>query len=366
MSFATIFGALMLALVVFHLLAEQEVSGRCGIKRLALRIHHLLYYRPLTALAVAFVAFLLFSGAVRRLDGFTLIAIACGGMFLLSKQKGSPKKARLAKTRYHEDSADEPVAPPVRPVPRVIERPAAPVPTPPPVRHVVVSSNEYPEQNPSWFSFLLHTFAMFGLLAVGGGFFAISSRDVIVRGQEVAAGHSNHVHALPAVALASADAHHESTPAIDATGRIHYGPDDLHWVSLDPEQPLFTFHSDWRSEPHAAADDLRVQLTQYVREVIETKLGVDASFWSPPESWLRETFGEYDVESKPSGTGDILLTQMNTTIDVSPDLIRDIEKRFRTDQQSYRAVRLGKAYAGTVFILGGLAIFLRLGTGRKV
>jgi hypothetical protein len=88
--------------------------------------------------------------------------------------------------------------------------------------------------------------------------------------------------------------------------------------------------------------------------------------WTPSSRWVRTQLltppKSLPEEIKPDGTK---LHRVEMELSLLPKNLEAVYKRFRADRSSERTFLLAKTYAGSVLIVGGLAIVARLGTGRR-
>ena len=87
--------------------------------------------------------------------------------------------------------------------------------------------------------------------------------------------------------------------------------------------------------------------------------------WQPDPRWIeKEIAGARDTAYRPGPDGRTVYT---ATVPVDlPDRMKLVRQRFMQSQAGQRGLGLAQVYLGGVLMLGGLATFLRLGTGRKV
>jgi hypothetical protein len=94
----------------------------------------------------------------------------------------------------------------------------------------------------------------------------------------------------------------------------------------------------------------------------------DAGSWQPSLDWTARNFAaDRTIHTRQNQQTGATLFTGEVVVD-APDekKIEKIWKHYLDEQASSRSRSLLKAYAGAVFVLGGLAVLLRLGTGRRI
>lgn len=112
----------------------------------------------------------------------------------------------------------------------------------------------------------------------------------------------------------------------------------------------------------AAEGDREVyeRLARLLPQTLSVNLGsVGALKWTPPIDWVkRHVVTQRKVEKKDDSY------QVRVTVDLQDRTLAELAAQVRAGARSRDTYRLAQLYAGAVFVIGGLAIVTRLGTGR--
>lgn len=372
------------AVVAHRVLFDRNTSVDANVRCVGRRIRHFVSHHTAWIIVIALIGLFVFPRMLGRMPVFGVTAFGLAVVMTLALSESENKRRKRdnndAEDKDQQDwdaraqNAARPVVAPLPPQPQpyVQEEPAhasvSPRPPRPPRPLHLPHATEYPEKRQGWFGMMFSAFAMLAMLTVGS-YFCVSvtptQHVVTPTHHAVAVSHQNH----DAYAQGVSDSHTDDYVLTDSAGTqrvrtVSLGPEDVDGVGLLASDQLLTLSSHERAEAVDAQADLEKMLVQLSRNVVYAEKGVHADYWQPPGSWVRQTFGPFEKHSMV-GEGDVLLTQMTVQVDRTQELINSIIQRFETDRQTHRTIRLGQVYAGTVLILGGLAIFLRLGTGRR-
>jgi hypothetical protein len=94
---------------------------------------------------------------------------------------------------------------------------------------------------------------------------------------------------------------------------------------------------------------------------------VEMASWVPSAGWTQKYFAR-DIKYKPMPSQTPGVNLFVAEVDVPALNEKKIEQvfgEFRSDKMASRSLGLLKGFAGTVLVLGGISVFLRLGTGRQ-
>lgn len=166
--------------------------------------------------------------------------------------------------------------------------------------------------------------------------------------------------------LGLADTEHEGAEAVPAKlgpAMKIFEPDD----SLDylAGEPRIAFLSSLHSSESEAFHEALERLGDYIRLAVAADArgaaGVD---WRPDPEWVERTFvvGRSFVPNASKEPG---IVQARVEANLDPDSLSAADALYHRARASERVGRLAKVYAGTVLILGGLAMVLRIGTGAR-
>jgi hypothetical protein len=95
---------------------------------------------------------------------------------------------------------------------------------------------------------------------------------------------------------------------------------------------------------------------------------IEMADWVPGELWTQKNFARSIVYRQiPSKTPGVNLSTAEVTVDpLDERKIEQVFAEFVNDRVAGRSLSLLKGFAGTVLVLGGASVFLRLGTGRTL
>jgi hypothetical protein len=153
-------------------------------------------------------------------------------------------------------------------------------------------------------------------------------------------------------------------------------------AGLSPEKPivdqpvkLVSSKEPMRLEagPFGTQADARRSLTTKAGRVLAETLirsgrSDDVGTWIPAEAWtLKYGLTDVEIAAVPSSTEGVNVYMARGTLaKPDDDRIEQVWFEYLKDAKSQRSLSVLKIYAGSVCVLGGLAVFLRLGTGRHL
>ena len=212
----------------------------------------------------------------------------------------------------------------------------------------------YPQYEGSTMGTFLRTVGMLLLFAAGAGILGFSSTNIWQR-------QSSEETPRP---LEFADTPVTSVSTDDALELRHLQPITKPLLEID--QPVVFISDPGYYGVYAPEEQLLGRISEYLGAALHEHYGVNAEDWKPSWSWIaRDVVEQYGkIRSKDADTAGKEEVRMRVTL--SRKRLEQVYQHYLDDQGWQRTLTLAKAYAGTVLIFGGLAIFLRLGTGRKV
>lgn len=168
--------------------------------------------------------------------------------------------------------------------------------------------------------------------------------------------------------------------AVVPEGTTFQAQDMLAFPGVDDRK--FTFYSHSHSQLADADLELLNRISQFLVLALESTTSVIADDWSPGVNWVARDMVTYRQVQKDSGsspesskavttslgeatTPSAAVYRVRMDVELSPERLDYLYKRFSDDRSQARSVMLAKLYAGAVMMLGGMAIFMRLGTGRR-
>lgn len=392
-SFFELLILVAVAVVMHRVLFGRRVSAGGEIRQLAQGVRRIADHEKGWKFFALFLMFIVLTRWMGFPAFITYLGIACFLPVILVNvlsDKPAHRSRHLERTKAFAQQAPAPHWKIEReelqlpPEPPVHARPLPPPPSPPQPLHLP-HHDEYPERKPGWFGAMVRVAGMFALFVLGIGFLSVSHREAIHPNTAMRAMANSdreirlvgNEYAVPASDRTSTEPSLDWGIALDArrTAKLDlqskpnaYGPRggvySVELSYLNQDTPL-TLYTEEFANPNTAALQLEDMLIDFCREVVASRKKVSASFWKPSRAWIRETFQPFQIRSQADGNQDVQLTQLAVEIEPGDWLIESILQRFVGDQKTYRTIRLGQVYAGAVLMLGGLAIFLRLGTGRK-
>lgn len=132
-------------------------------------------------------------------------------------------------------------------------------------------------------------------------------------------------------------------------------------VNLSANEPEVTFV--YSSADARRVDDLKDELLARISVAMEgvaTHYGYDVpDNWQPDETWVERTLVKSPIKAFQRSSGEWV---MRADVLVNPV---ELHERYRSEQRRPKTIMLAQAYGGMIFVLGGLAVFLRLGTGLR-
>lgn len=313
--------------------------------------------------ALLIIAYPTSIGFMMRVTVAVLVVLAVKYWSRSLSSPGEDELQRSAETPQPEPegraSRAEPQAPQAPGTPRHFSRPIPPIPR---LKHREISPAPNTE---GFFSVILPAFGILCLI-IGGGF------ALLVASGEI----SPHVHAqrvhrervakdrlitlhegAPAPQLASSET---TTQVDDGVGVI--GPDDRIEYQIDRTQ--VTFLSTLHSKLGEARGEIDQRVAEYLRAAVAFEYAAkDVADWKPSPDWIREHLIVRE-DKVPHGDAPGYF-RLKAVASFDPQHLELASDRYQQDQVTGRTWLLAKTYAGTVSMLGGLAIFLRLGTGVR-
>lgn len=200
----------------------------------------------------------------------------------------------------------------------------------------------YPESKPGFLVWMGQTAAMLMLFACGAG--------VILFANRVEFAEESRAILMPAVAAQEAP---NTNRALTVDNNLRPG-----------EAPPDTLTSRLYLDKEDAEIELLERIAGYLSGMMTNQFGVEASDWSPSRNWIRKSFvRSFDVKTANQDGIEKYYVEMD--VDLTSKRMEQVKERFLSDGSWYRTRNLAKGYAGAVLILGGLSIFLRLGTSRR-
>ena len=264
----------------------------------------------------------------------------------------------------------------LRPPPRRAPAPIPPrppkAPPTPPLRPV---ADQYPEEE-TWIGAVGRTFAMLALFASGGVLFLFLFMGKISRHEtrfespfrrSTINTVEDHRSKLSEIVFSKAEAMGPRTEPYPISAPHPSEPTRLAHDQI-PVEPgpdgIIPISSRGRDTVDLATSEALTDAAHRLVERMERELSVAADGWVPDLAWVAKNAvkrfkHEKNIDSK-LGTRHTV----HIDADLSPKRLDQAYEQFRSTRIGPRTEGLAKGYAGSVLLLGGLAIFLRLGTGR--
>ncbi|MBY0587603.1 hypothetical protein K2X85_10520 [bacterium] len=122
------------------------------------------------------------------------------------------------------------------------------------------------------------------------------------------------------------------------------------------------------NEKEASRALFRLMGERLVAEAIRAGRPVEMANWVPSSEWTRQNFAkDIRLEKVPSRTSGVTLLEARADFpSLDEKRIEQVYHEFINDQVAGRSLALMKIFAGSVLVLGGASVFLRLGTGRQL
>lgn len=117
-------------------------------------------------------------------------------------------------------------------------------------------------------------------------------------------------------------------------------------------------------DPSQAEDELLQQVSGYVVGALETQ-GLEVDGWAPNRLLLKKNLVRSSTTERANGPNHLEQFRVVMEVDLSLPKIEQVRQWLAADNCWVRTKGTAQAYAGAVMMLGGLAIFLRLGTSRR-
>lgn len=119
---------------------------------------------------------------------------------------------------------------------------------------------------------------------------------------------------------------------------------------------------------HEAQQALLTKVGEHLSTLaIRSGRPVEMASWVPSPGWTQKYFAR-EIQYKPLASQTPGVNLFVAEVDI-PTLdekkIEQVFGEFRNDRVAARSLGLLKGFAGTVLVLGGVSVFLRLGTGRQ-
>ncbi|WP_145259937.1 hypothetical protein [Planctomycetes bacterium Pan216] len=147
-----------------------------------------------------------------------------------------------------------------------------------------------------------------------------------------------------------------------------------HHVVIDPDNRLLMFHTGVstylvEADPRADLDEADLQqlrrVAKLVASAVSLETGTRTGTWTPSLEWIaKDIVTKRQVTDTPSKG--IALKEVTLVADISQNRIEQAHETFLRYRNRIRTLHLAETYLGAIMILGGAAIFLRFGTGRRL
>jgi hypothetical protein len=263
--------------------------------------------------------------------------------------------------------------PPLRPIP--------PVPR-------LYSASPRPSSGGSWMSAFAQTVAMVAFFAVGTGILLISSGEVsgthpfppsLPSDADLEFPISSHFTLASQKSRDSSDngSHeddHGSSQAQVSTRHPNWvdDPSSATFGGSKPSSFLggqsewFGFKGGQTTTVEGAENEALGRVGLFLANVVQREHGTKVGSWAPSDTWIVRNLEPIGVvkdlttpESGPRYQGEV-------EIELTDNRVQQICELYRDERVSSRMRGVTQVFAGAVFLLGGLSIFLRLGTSKRV
>jgi hypothetical protein len=136
-------------------------------------------------------------------------------------------------------------------------------------------------------------------------------------------------------------------------------------TSNQPVRHTICVHGSRLDTREKAEEEILLHIGSALARAAEAKYDLEMGDWMPSANWMRRN---RDVSFSRFGSVGTRETGYTWTgeVCVLPQVVPQVIREYGDWESWPRAQRLAKMYAGAVFVMGALAIFLRLGTGRYV
>lgn len=221
---------------------------------------------------------------------------------------------------------------------------------------------------------VLPAFGVLALLLAAGSFFVISSGEFSGRPPAVRRVSFAKPTNDPTVVVVNAETPLVSSSAlatetdlsVDDKTAVFEAEDDLQYRH-DKTKVFFV------TSLHDSAVDAQreaiARATDYLKRAVSFRhLDQGLVSWTPDPLWLEQTMVDSTTllpHVGPEGEKDPTMHRLRLGMTLDERRLLVLDQRYDQDLRTSRALGLGKGFAGTVFILGGLAVVLRLGTGVR-